>query len=131
MTEPRGKIMVLDEATVLEIITENFEKEIELEAAVGVMEMDSYDLEDCFDNSVDYADLDGIDEIEVEEVFVEEEEDTTIVSGTLTALVMFSGYVHWDGEEVLIGDADKYMQFTFSFEVKDDKYVDFEVECDM
>lgn len=123
--------MVLDEATVLDIILENFEKDIELEAAVGVMEMDSYELEDCFDNSVDYADLEGVDEVEVEEVFVEEEENTTIVSGTLRALVMFSGYVHWDGEEVLVGDADKYMQFTFSFEVKDNKYLEFEVECDI
>lgn len=120
--------MLLDNETVLHIIEDNFMDDVEHEVLTSVMSMDGYDLSEHFDDLVDYGDLEGIDELEVEEFTTEKEEECQTVSGTLQLLATVGAYVHWDGEDEYVESCEMKMEFSFYFEIADQKYRAFEIE---
>ncbi len=120
--------MLFNKNIVLEIIRTHFGDEIELQTAGCVMELESFELEDFFDDYVDYALLDVIDEISVEQFRVEEKkENSCTVEGILTVISLLEGYVHWEDEELYVGEAEATLAFLFRFAAKADEYFDFKL----
>lgn len=120
--------MLFNKNIVLEIIRTHFGDEIELQTAGYVMKLENFELEDFFDDYVDYALLDVIDEISVEQFRVEEKkENICSVEGILTVVSLLEGYVYWEDEELCVGEAEASLVFLFRFSVKDDEYFDFKL----
>lgn len=120
--------MLFNKNIVLEIIRTHFGDEIELQTADCVMDLESYELEDFFDDYVDYALLDVIDEINVERFEVEKErENGCTIEGILTVISLLEGYVRWEDEELCVGEAEASLAFLFRFDVKADEYSDFKL----
>lgn len=120
--------MLFNKNIVLEIIRTHFGEEIEIQASSIVMNLESFELEGFFDLSVDYAMLDVIDEISVEDYKVETAAGICFVEGILTVLAILEGYVHWDGEEEYIGNEETPLTFMFQFTVNEDVYSDFQLD---
>lgn len=119
--------MKFDKNTVLTIIEEHFWNELYNYIFDYVMNLDGDELFDLFENSVDYAELDEVNQLEVDNIEVEEDNDTLNVIGRILAEVSLDGYTYWDGENVCIGSVEHFIDFEFSFEVCDEKYSGFEM----
>ena len=119
--------MLFNKKIVLEIIRTHFGEEIEIQASGIVMNLESFELEGFFSSSVDFAMLDVIDEISVEDYKVETDGRACLVEGLLTVLAILEGYVHWDGEAEYIGNEEVPLTFMFQFIVNENKYSDFQL----
>ena len=72
--------MLARKESVLHIIEENFMKDLEYEVLTSVMGMDGYDLSQYFEQLVDYGDLEGMDDLEVEKFETDRDEERQTVS---------------------------------------------------
>lgn len=107
---------------VLSIIQEHFEDEVYENTSRCVMDLNSDELEEDFDGLVDYAELDGIYEIDATDIEVEENDDVVTVMGILEVDASIEMYYYWDRENHHVGSAEKTLGFEFSFEVYDGEY---------
>lgn len=117
--------MLLNKNIVLEIIRSNFGEQIEFESTMRVMDMHGYELEEIFDFPIDYALLDLLGEMEVEEYSVAEDGKT--VTGVLQVEAFIEGYVHWDGSDEYWGSGETVLGFKFGFKAEDEKVSEFEL----
>ena len=84
--------MLFNQNIISEILRSSFGDKIEAFTDDCVMELDDYELAYLFEETVDFAILYGIDEIEVEEYRVEEEGEGQKVSGTLEIMAVVDGF---------------------------------------
>lgn len=108
--------MLLNKNIVLEIIDSNFIDDVINCCSDAVIQMDEGDLGECFDVDVEFADLDTVDAMRVEEYEDEEADGVLEIEGTLEMDVFVNGYVYWDGENIYMGDAELTLGFSFSFQ---------------
>lgn len=118
---------MLSRNAVLSIIENNFYDELTEYVAECVTRLEFEELDELFELSVDYAELDTVDQLRVSDLESEEEEDGEIISGMLEAEVTLDGYAYWDGENDFVGTAMQIFGFAFSFYVDGKTYSDFEL----
>lgn len=120
--------MLLNKNVVLEILQSEFAEEIEMQTITCVMDMESYELVEIFENSVDYVEVDEIDELEIVKYNTEERGKNFLdVSGIMQMRVLLEGYVHWDGENMYIGSQHTFLAFEFSFSKEEEQYGNLEM----
>lgn len=113
---------------ILEILQSNFGAEIESFVDCYVMDMDSDQLSGAFEQTVDYAVLDTIDEMDVVNFQVEKDRtDEEMMNGVFYVLAMLEGYVYWEGEHVFVGSEEIELDFRFSFLKYNGEYFDFKM----
>ena len=120
--------MSLNKNIVLEIIRTHFSEEVELEVTQSVMELESYELEEIFENSIDYADLDVINEMFIQKLEIFEDEDTGIIQGSIGINVFLDGYVHWEGENEFVDSREITLNNNFEFKSENTEYTDFNMD---
>lgn len=120
--------MSLNKNIVLEIIRTHFSEEVELEVTQSVMELESYELEEIFENSIDYADLDVINEMFIQKLEIFEDEDTGIIQGSIGINVFLDGYVHWEGENEFVDSREITLNYNFEFKSENTEYTDFNMD---
>ena len=118
--------MLVNKNIILEILNSSFSKEIESTIIDTVMDMDSYDLEEYFQDEVDYASLNSINDIHIENYEIDEEEQ--MVSGELTVMVSIDGYVYINGETLCTNSCDIQLGFIYQFSADGETYSDLELE---
>ena len=112
--------MLYNKNIVHEIIISNFEQQIE--------DLDAFMLEQIFEQIIDYACVDYIESIEVEEYHVQNRDEIDTITGILRVIVLLEGYVHWDGEDEFVEDQSAIINFSFTFANDNNEYVDFELK---
>lgn len=120
--------MQFDNNSVLNIIEKLYWDTLEKYTIQCVSELGSDELEDTFDSDVDYAEMDSMDEIRVDEVEVEVAGDDVVVSGNMEVHVLVDGYVHWDRENICIGSGEVTMSYQFSFCIMKGQYQELQLE---
>ena len=111
---------------ILEILQSNFGAEIESFVDCYVMDMDPGQLAGAFEQTVDYAVLDTIDEMDVVNFHVEKDiTDEEMMDGIFYVLAMLEGYAYWGGEHVFVGSEEIELDFHFSFLKFNGKYSNF------
>ncbi len=117
--------MSLNKNILLEIIRTHFSEEVEIQVTQSVMELESYELEEIFENSIDYADLDVINEMFIQKLEIFEDEDTGIIQGSIGINVFLDGYVHWEGENEFVDSREVTLNYKFEFKSENAEYTDF------
>lgn len=122
--------MTYNNNIILNILQSNFWDEIEICVADYIISLDEFNLAENFDNIVDYAELDSINEMLVDsyEIKLEAEEDREYISGIIEIECSIDGYVHWDRENIAIDKGIVNVGVQFSFCSEKDKYYDLELE---
>ena len=117
--------MLYNKNIVHEIIISNFEQQIEDKVSDYVIDLDAFMLEQIFDQIIDYACVDYIESIEVEEYHVQNRDEIDTITGILRVIVLLEGYVHWDGEDEFVEDQSAIINFSFTFANDNNEYVGF------
>lgn len=120
--------MLYNKNIVHEIIISNFEQQIEDKVSDYVIDLDAFMLEQIFEQIIDYACVDYIESIEVEEYHVQNRDETDTITGILRVIVLLEGYVHWDGEDEFVEDQSAIINFSFTFANDNNEYVDFKLK---
>lgn len=120
--------MLFNQNIIAEILRSSFGNEIEEFVNDCVMDLEDYDLEDVFTETVDFAVLDCIDEIAVEDYRVEDEEDGRTVSGELGITAVLDGFETVGSENVFKDTGVTVFEAAFSFYAVGGKYSDIELE---
>lgn len=120
--------MLFNKNIILEILQSDFGNQVEAMIENCVMDMEASELELLMGYSVDYALLDGIEEIYVTEYEVESEHGEQNVSGVLDIKAMISGYTHWDGEEMHVEDGVVNLVIGFYFETDGNQHTNLQLE---
>lgn len=113
---------------ILQIIEENFLQELEQSVEESISNLESEDLESIFEQLVDYAELDTIDEVAIDDVEQEEDDIGVTIEGVMDIRVSLNGFSYWDGEYNYIEDAEYVLGFAFSFYAEGTEYSDFDME---
>ena len=121
-------VVLYNKNIVLEIIISNFEQQIEDKVSDYVIDLDAFMLEQIFEQIIDYACVDYIESIEVEEYHVQNRDEIDTITGILRVIVLLEGYVHWDGEDEFVEDQSAIINFRFTFANDNNEYVDFELK---
>ena len=100
---------------ILQIIEENFLQELEQSVEESISNLESEDLESIFEQLVDYAELDTIDEVAIDDVEQEEDDIGVTIEGVMDIRVSLNGFSYWDGEYNYIEDGEYILGFAFSF----------------
>lgn len=115
--------------TILDILRDKFWDEIEGFTGRCVLNMDSWDRDQIFQDPTDYAVLDSINEMWVTDFDTEPEDDSQeLVTGVLELRAAVDGYAHWDGEDVRVDSGEMELGISFSFYEEDGKYEDLDLE---
>ena len=77
---------------------------------------------------MDYAELDTIDEVAIDNIEQEEDEVGVTIEGIMDVRVSLNGFVYWDGEYNYIEDGEYILGFAFSFYAEGTEYSDFDLE---
>lgn len=120
--------MLFNQNIIAEILRSSFGNEIEEFVHDCVADLEDYDLEDVFTETVDFAVLDCIDEIAVEDYRVEDEEDGRTVSGELGITAVLDGFETVGSENVFKDTGVTVFEAAFSFYAVGGKYSDIELE---
>ncbi len=120
--------MLFNQNIISEILRSSFGDKIEAFTDDCVMELDDYELADLFEETIDFAILYGIDEIEVEEYRVEEEGEGQKVSGTLEIMAVVDGFERIEEESEFRDTGTIAFGAGFSFHVEEGVYSDLELE---
>ncbi len=104
---------------ILNILTDDFENEIAEYVLDCIWNLDGSDLYDAFESVIDYADLDYIDKISLIRYEVDEEKNEECIHGVIEIIAYIDGYVHWDGENMLMGGAPFMLGVEFSFMIEE------------
>lgn len=120
--------MLFNQNIIAEILRSSFGNEIEEFVNGCVTDLEDYDLEDVFTETVDFAVLDCIDEIAVEDYRVEDEEDGRTVSGELGITAVLDGFETVGSENVFKDTGVTVFEAAFSFYAVGGKYSDIELE---
>lgn len=113
---------------ILQIIEENFLQELEQSVEESISNLESEDLESIFEQLVDYAELDTIDEVAIDDVEQEEDDTGVTIEGVMDIRVSLNGFSYWDGEYNYIEDGEYVLGFAFSFYAEGTEYSDFDME---
>lgn len=113
---------------VLQIIEENFFQELAQSVEDSISNLESEEFESIFEQLVDYAELDTIDEVAIDNIEQEEDEAGVTIEGIMDVRVSLNGFVYWDGEYNYIEDGEYILGFAFSFFVEGTEYSDFDME---
>lgn len=117
--------MLLNRNIILEIIRTFFSEQVEYQASKRVIEMCSYELEEIFGYPVDYAMLDTLGEMEIEEYSVADDGKT--VKGVFEIEAFIEGYVYWDEESEYWDASETRLVFGFEFNAEDAKASGFKI----
>ena len=123
----RGKIMLYNKNIVLEIILSCFSDVLEKAIYEEVVNLDSYELENIFQQIIDFAEVGDIGDAEIEYYRVDTDEKMNKVYGIIKVDVSLDGYVHWDGENELLDTENHEFEFDFKFNDREEQYSDFEI----
>ena len=113
--------MKYDRNLVATIIENEFWDDLYNEIDDSVMNMEGQELDEAFETSVDYAELDQIENVKVVRVEQEEDDTCTIVRGILEADVSLDGYVYFEGENNMVNSSEVTLEFEFQFEHQNGK----------
>lgn len=123
--------MKFDKNLVSTILEHEFCQEIFEYAADSVMELGGEDLDSIFGQIVDYALLDTIEGVTLNNIEQETDEGECIrISGDMNIEMTLMGYVHFGGEDNYVGNVQECMDFSFSFWHEDGKNYKFQMERD-
>lgn len=120
--------MLFNKNIVLEILRSNFAEEIGRCVEKCVESLDDLELESIFESAVDFAALDVIEEMEVEDYTVEKEDDELYVEGTFEVVVSVDGYERINDETVYKDSGTVQFGIGFSFYIENGKYSEIELE---
>lgn len=119
--------MKYDKNLVGTIIENEFYDDLYNYIAEIVEQLDGRDLDEAFDMYVDYAELDNIQSVNIQNVEQENEEKNVTIHGELEAEIFMRGYVYFDGENHCVGEIDCVMELSFLFMHDNGKNYGFEV----
>lgn len=113
---------------ILQIIEEYFFQELEQSVEDSISNLESEDFESIFEQLVDYAELDTIDEVAIDDVEQEEDDAGVTIEGVMDVRVSLNGFAYWDGEYNCIEESEYILGFAFSFYAEGTEYSDFDME---
>ena len=121
--------MNINKSVIEEIITENFFDDIFEEVSRYVHNLDSYDLRDIFSEDIEYAEIDGINRINLIKYNSEDIENQKEISGASEISINLDGYLYWDSENHLIESVETtfVIDFVFYYIIDEREYKDFEI----
>lgn len=123
------KRVLYNKNIILNILNSTFGDEIEEYIQNCVVEMDSNELKEYFEQETDYAVLDVLEQMVVQDFEVElDEENKELISGTLEISAEIDGYVHWEGEEIYIESAAVTIGLLYEFHAENEQYTDLYLE---
>lgn len=120
--------MLYNKNIVLQIIVSNFSNELEMAIYEATKDLDGFELEEIFEQLIDFAEVDDIGNTEVVDYKVDVCDDVNVLHGIIKVDVSLDGYVHWDGENEILDTQNYEFEFEFGFKDKEEKYYDFELE---
>lgn len=120
--------MLFNQNIILEILKSNFAKEIKEFTDSFVMSLDASDLGEIFESTVDFAMLDSIEEMEIEDYITEEEENVQNVEGTFVIVVSLDGYERINEHSMFKETSITNFGIGFSFYVENKVYSNLELE---
>lgn len=121
--------MLYNKNIILHILSGKFGDEIESYIQDCVMRMDSDELELYFKQELDYAVLDMINQMTVQNFEIEMDgEAQATISGILEVLADINGYVHWDNEEIYVGSAVVIIDLLYEFHTENEEYTNLYLE---
>lgn len=121
--------MLYNKNIILNILNNTFSDEIEAFVQKCVLEMDEEELETFFEQEVDYAFFDEIEQIVIVDFEIESENDTEkSISGTLEISANIDGYIHWDDEAIYVGSTIITLGLLYDFQIQGKRYVDLYLE---
>lgn len=94
--------MLFNKNIILEILRRRFSFEIENFVDACVSGFDNYELECMFDKEIDFAILNNIDEMKVEEFSVENEDNIQYVDGIFEVTIFMDGYQDEELENIYV-----------------------------
>ena len=114
---------------ILNILVNTFGKDIEAYIQNCIDKMDIEELEEYFDQDIDYVVLDMINRMIVDNYEVESDaaEQQTIF-GTLEVQAEVDGFVKWEGKEIFKGNSEMILELLYEFHVEDRIYKDLYLE---
>lgn len=114
---------------ILNILNNTFGDEIEEYVQNCVVRMESDELEEYIGQEVDYAILDRVTQMVVQDFeIVIEGENQELISGTLEVFAQIDGWVHWDCEEIYIESIILPIGLLYEFHAENDKYANLYLE---
>lgn len=114
---------------ILNILVNVFGKNIETYIRDCIDKMEIEEIEEYFEQDIDYAVLAMINQMLVEDYEVEgNEENQQTISGTLEVKAEVDGWSKWEETEVFKESAEIPMELLYEFQVKDKKYGDLYLE---
>lgn len=121
--------MLYNKNIILHILSSKFGDKIETYIQDCIVRMESNELGIYLGQEADYAVLDTIVQMTVQDFETEtEEEKQTAISGTLEVLADISGYVHWDDEEIYVGNSIVTIGLLYEFYAENDEYTNLYLE---
>ena len=87
---------------ILQIIEENFLQELEQSVEESISNLESEDLESIFEQLVDYAELDTIDEVAIDSIEQEEDDVGVAIEGVMDVRVSLNGFAYWGGSIITL-----------------------------
>lgn len=124
----RGDTMLFNKNIILDILRRNFSFEIENFIEVCVSRFDEFELECIFDEEIDFALLNNIDEMTVEDFAVENDENAQYVDGVFEISIFIDGYRTEELENYYVASIETVIGIGFAFNVEDDCYSDIDLE---
>ena len=114
---------------ILNILVNTFGKDIETYVQDCIDKMEIEEIEEYFDQDIDYAVLAMINQMLVEDYEVEGGEgNQQIISGTLEVKAEIDGWSKWEEIEVFKESAEIPIGLLYEFQVKDKKFSDLYLE---
>lgn len=110
-----------------ELLNNQFIDKISDECADYVMNLSGGKISDYFDNLVDYARLDVIDNVILNDFKEEIIDGQNEISGLATVLAEVEGVVHWGGEDENIGSKTIALHIEFVFYMFEKKAEEFSI----
>lgn len=123
--------MLYNRNIVLQIIRTHFSEQVEAKVMECVADLEAYELEALFEDIVEYADLDLVDEMNVEDYTLDQDSQGCRVSGLLSVDALINGYIYFDKENMLIGSAKTNFDFVFGFDEYQDTFTGFSIESSL
>lgn len=113
----------------MNILVNTFGKDIETYVQDCIDKMEIEEIEEYFDQDIDYAVLAMINQMLVEDYEVEGGEgNQQIISGTLEVKAEIDGWSKWEEIEVFKESAEIPIGLLYEFQVKDKKFSDLYLE---
>lgn len=120
--------MLFNKNIVLEILRSNFSEEITSFVYSCVTELYEFELDNIFESTVDFAVLDTIDEMIVNDYSVEEEDDRQTVEGSFEVLISVDGYECINGDNIYKESGIVNFGIGFTFSAENKKYSNIDLE---